>query len=202
MTLDINRSDLTVGVVGTGAMGRGIAQVTAQGGIKAILFDAAAGGAAKAKSGILETLKGLVAKGRLTDADVAKTDANLGIADKLDDLKGCHVVIEAVFENLEVKQKLFGEIEAVVAPDTIIASNTSSIRIASIARALKHRNRVCGMHYFNPVPLMKLVEVIRGADTTPWVIDAMVALGKRQTRVPVVVGDTPGFLVNLGGTAI
>ena len=81
MTLDINRPDLTVGVVGTGAMGRGIAQVTAQGGIKAIMFDAAAGGAAKAKAAILETLKGLVAKGRLTDADVAKTDANLGVAE-------------------------------------------------------------------------------------------------------------------------
>ena len=202
MTLDINRSDLTVGVVGTGAMGRGIAQVTAQGGMKAIMFDAAPGGAAKARAAIVETLKGLVAKGRLTDADLAKADANLGVADKLEDLKGCHVVVEAVFENLEVKQKLFGELEAVIAPDAILASNTSSIRIASIARALKHRDRVCGMHYFNPVPLMKLVEVIRAADTAQWVVDAMVALGKRQTRVPVVVGDTPGFLVNLGGTAI
>src|SRR5438067_2973032 len=142
MALDVNRPDLVVGVVGTGAMGRGIAQVTAQGGIKAILFDAAAGGAAKAKAAILETLKGLVAKGRLTDADLAKTDANLAVADKLDGLKGCHVVIEAVFEDLEVKQKLFGELEAVLAPETIIASNTSSIRIASIARSLKHRARV------------------------------------------------------------
>ena len=183
-------------------MGRGIAQVTAQGGIKAIMFDAAAGGAAKAKAAILDTLKGLVTKGRLTDADVAKTDANLGVAESLSDLKGCHVVVEAVFENLEVKQKLFGELEAVVAPDAILASNTSSIRIASIARALKHRERVCGMHYFNPVPLMKLVEVIRAADTAQWVVAAMTALGQRQTRVPVVVGDTPGFLVNLGGTAI
>ena len=202
MTLDINRPDLTVGVVGTGAMGRGIAQVTAQGGMKAVMFDAAPGGAAKAKAAILETLKGLVAKGRLTDADLAKTEGNLGIAEKIEDLKGCHVVVEAVFENLEVKQKLFGELEAVIAPDAILASNTSSIRIASIARSLKHRDRVCGMHYFNPVPLMKLVEVIRAADTAQWVVDAMVALGKKQTRVPVVVGDTPGFLVNLGGTAI
>ncbi|MBS0526311.1 MAG: 3-hydroxyacyl-CoA dehydrogenase [Proteobacteria bacterium] len=202
MTLDINRPDLTVGVVGTGAMGRGIAQVTAQGGIKAIMFDAAEGGAAKAKAAILDTLKGLVAKGRLTDADVAKVDANLAVAGRLDDLKGCQVVIEAVFENLDVKRKLFGELEAVVAPDCILASNTSSIRIASIASALGHRDRVCGMHYFNPVPLMKLVEVIRAADTAQWVVDAMAALGKRQARVPVIVGDTPGFLVNLGGTAI
>src|SRR4029453_1795510 len=207
MALDVNRSDLVVGVVGTGAMGRGIVQVTAQGspergGMKAIMFDAAAGGAAKAKAAILETLKGLVAKGRLTDADLAKTDTNLAVADKLDDLKAFHAVVEAAFESLEVKAQVFGELEAVVPPETILASNTSSIRIASIARSLKHRERVCGMHYFNPVPLMKLVEVIRAADTAPWVTDAMVALGKRQTRVPVVVGDTPGFLVNLGGTAI
>jgi len=202
MSLDVNRPDLTVGVVGTGAMGRGIAQVTAQGGMKAVMFDAAPGGAAKAKAAILETLKGLVAKGRLTDADLTKVDANLGIAESMADLKPCHIVVEAVFENLEVKQKLFGELEAVLAPDAILASNTSSIRIASIARALKNRDRVCGMHYFNPVPLMKLVEVIRAADTSQATVDAMVALGKRQTRVPVVVGDTPGFLVNLGGTAI
>ncbi|UYN97229.1 MAG: 3-hydroxyacyl-CoA dehydrogenase [Enhydrobacter sp.] len=202
MTLDINRSDLAVGVVGTGAMGRGIAQVTAQGGMKAILFDAAEGGAARAKTAIFDTLKGLVAKGRLSDADVAKTEANLVVAGGIGDLAACHVVVEAVFENLEVKQKLFGELEAVVSPDCVLASNTSSIRIASIARSLKKRDRVCGMHYFNPVPLMKLVEVIRAADTAQWVVDAMVALGKRQTRVPVVVGDTPGFLVNLGGTAI
>ena len=91
MSLDINRPDLTVGVVGTGAMGRGIAQVTAQGGIKAIMFDAAPGGAAKAKAGIVETLKGLAAKGRLTDADVAKAEANLGIAEKIEDLKVCRV---------------------------------------------------------------------------------------------------------------
>ncbi len=91
-------------------------------------------------------------------------------------------MIEAVFENLEVKQKLFGELEAVVPPETIIASNTSSIRIASIARALKHRGRVCGMHYFNPVPLMKLVEVIRAADTAPDVVTAIG--GARQAPDP------------------
>ena len=202
MTLDINRPDLVVGIVGAGAMGRGIAQVTAQGGMRAIMFDAAEGGTAKARAGIVETLKGLVSKGRLTEADAGKAEGNLAVAARLEDLKGCHVVVEAVFENLDVKRKLFDELEAVVAPETILASNTSSIRIASIARSLKRRDRVCGMHYFNPVPLMKLVEVIRAADTAQSVIDAMVALGKRQTRVPVVVGDTPGFLVNLGGTAI
>ncbi len=202
MSLDVSRSDLVVGVVGTGAMGRGIAQVSAQGGMRTLMYDAAAGGAAKARSAIVDQLKSLVAKQRLTQEDCEKAERNLEIAEGLQALAPCHIVIEAVFENLEVKQKLFGELEAVVGDGTVLASNTSSIRIASIARNLKKRDRVCGMHYFNPVPLMKLVEVIRAADTAPWVIEAMVALGKRQTRVPVVVGDTPGFLVNLGGTAI
>ncbi|HKU98455.1 MAG TPA: 3-hydroxyacyl-CoA dehydrogenase [Vineibacter sp.] len=202
MSLDISRSDLVVGVVGTGAMGRGIAQVSAQGGIRTIMYDAAPDGAATGKGAIVATMKGLVDKGRLTAEACAAAERNLEVADTLAALAGCHVVIEAVFESLEVKQKLFAELEAVVGETTVIASNTSSIRIASIARSLKRRDRICGLHYFNPVPLMKLVEVIRAAETAPWVVDAMVALGKRQTRVPVVVGDTPGFLVNLGGTAI
>ncbi len=202
MSLDISRPDLVVGVVGTGAMGRGIAQVSAQGGIRTIMYDAAPDGAATARGAIVATMKGLVDKGRLTAEAFAVAERNLEVADSLPALAACHVVIEAVFESLEVKQKLFAELESVVGEATVIASNTSSIRIASIARSLKKRDRVCGMHYFNPVPLMKLVEVIRAAETAPWVVDAMVALGKRQTRVPVVVGDTPGFLVNLGGTAI
>jgi len=202
MSLDVSRPDLVVGVVGTGAMGRGIAQVSAQGGIRTIMFDAAPDGAAAAKGAIVATMKGLVGKGRLTAEACEAAGQNLVVTDSLTALADCHVVIEAVFENLEVKQKLFAELEAVVGETAIIASNTSSIRIASIARSLKRRDRVCGMHYFNPVPLMKLVEVIRAAETAPWVVEAMAALGKRQTRVPVVVGDTPGFLVNLGGTAI
>ena len=126
-------------------MGRGIAQVTAQGGIKAIMFDAAAGGAAKAKAAILDTLKGLVTKGRLTDADVAKTDANLGIAESLSDLKGCHVVVEAVFENLEVK-----EVARRARSRGARRSWRPTLRRSARSRALKHRDRVCGMHCFNP----------------------------------------------------
>jgi 3-hydroxybutyryl-CoA dehydrogenase len=202
MSLDVSRSDLVVGIVGTGAMGRGIAQVTAQGGIRTIMFDAAPGAAAAARNAIVATLQGLVDKGRVTAEASTAAAQNLLTSESLSALAGCHIVVEAVFENLEVKQKLFAELEAVVGEQTVIASNTSSIRIASIARGLKRRDRICGMHYFNPVPLMKLVEVIRAAETAPWVVEAMVALGKRQTRVPVVVGDTPGFLVNLGGTAI
>ena len=202
MAVDASRSDLVVGVVGTGAMGRGIAQVTATGSIRCLMFDAVPGNATKARDAILETLQGLVARGRLADTELQAAKNHLVPVDDLALLASANIVIEAVFENLEVKKDLFTRLEAVVAPDCIIASNTSSIRIASIARDLKHRGRVAGMHYFNPVPLMKLVEVIRAADTAADVVDAMVTLGKRQGRVPVVVGDTPGFLVNLGGTAI
>src|SRR5688572_27654613 len=167
MALDVARKDLVVGVVGTGAMGRGIAQVTATGGMRCLMFDAAPGGSAKARAAIVETLQGLVAKGRMSEADVKSASENLVAVDDLAALAPCHVAIEAVFENLEVKKELFGKLESVLSSDAIIASNTSSIRIASIARDLKHRGRVAGLHYFNPVPLMKLVEVIRAADTEP-----------------------------------
>ena len=185
-------------------MGRGIAQVTAQGGIKAIMYDAAPGGAAKAKAAIFsETLKGLVAKGRLTDADLTKVEGNLGVADKKSRTSRA-----ATSSSRRCSTEPRGEAEAVRrARGRDRARRHPGVEHLvdphRLDRALaKHRDRVCGMHYFNPVPLMKLVEVIRAADTAQWVVDAMVALGKRQTRVPVVVGDTPGFLVNLGGTAI
>jgi len=202
MANDKAGGDLIVGVVGAGAMGRGIAQVTATGGMRCLMFDAVPGNAGKARDAILETLTGLVARGRTTEAELTAARANLIAVEDLQALAPCRIVVEAVFENLEVKKDLFGKLEKIVAPDAIIASNTSSIRIASIARDLQHRERIAGLHYFNPVPLMKLVEVIRSADTRPQVVDDLVALGKRQGRVPVVVGDTPGFLVNLGGTAI
>jgi 3-hydroxybutyryl-CoA dehydrogenase len=202
MARDWSKDHLTVGVVGTGAMGRGIAQVSATGGLDVLMFDAAPGNAAKSRTMIVEQLQSLQTKGRMSEADVKSASERLKVVDEVRALAPCDVVIEAVFEDLEVKRGLFKEIEKVVRPETIIASNTSSIRIASIAAACSKRDRVAGLHYFNPVPLMKLVEVIRGAETSPDVVQALTALGKRQGRVPVSVGDTPGFLVNLGGTAI
>lgn len=202
MARDWSKDRLTVGVVGTGAMGRGIAQVSATGGLDVLMFDAVPGNAEKSRTAIVEQLQSLQAKGRMGEADVKAAAERLKVVAEIAALAPCDVVIEAVFEDLEVKRGLFKEIEKVVKPETIIASNTSSIRIASIAAACARRDRIAGLHYFNPVPLMKLVEVIRGAETAPWVVQALTALGKRQGRVPVSVGDTPGFLVNLGGTAI
>src|SRR5690606_13934546 len=123
------------------------------------------------------------------------------VADGLEALTACDTVVEAVFEDVEVKRELFGRLEAVVRPDCLIASNTSSIPIASIARACQHRDRIAGLHFFNPVPLMKLVEVVRAAETSDEAVARLMALGRRMTRTPVEVKDSPGFLVNMGGRA-
>ena len=143
----------------------------------------------------------LVEKGRIGQDDATGAKTNLIVADDLGALAACDAVVEAVFEDYDVKAQLFKEIEAVVTDDCIIASNTSSIPIASIARNCAKRDRVAGLHFFNPVPLMKLVEVIRAAETSDETVAALSELGKRMTRVPVTVADMPGFLVNMGGRA-
>ena len=111
-------------------------------------------------------------------------------------MRPCHVVIEAIVENLDAKRALFAELEEVVTPECILVSNTSSLSVTTIAAKLKTAHRFAGFHFFNPVPLMKLVEVISGLLTEPWVCDALMALGKRMTREPVRLVDAPGFLVN------
>ena len=197
----VDAADYTVGVVGLGAMGQGIAQVSAQGGMRTILIDAKPGAAEAARETIAGRINRLVEKGRMAAEDAEAAIGLMHVADSAGELESADAVVEAVFENLELKQKLFGEIEAVVSDDCIIASNTSSIPIASIARVCRKRDRVAGLHFFNPVPLMKLVEVIRAAETSDAVSDALVEIGKRMTRTPVVVQDSPGFLVNMGGRA-
>ncbi|MEM7059888.1 MAG: 3-hydroxyacyl-CoA dehydrogenase [Pseudomonadota bacterium] len=198
---DPDSQDYLVGIVGCGAMGQGIAQVSVQGGLRAKLFDARDGGAAAAKDAIAARINRLVEKGRLSE-DGAKAAIDLLVpVDRLDGLSDADAVVEAVFEDLDVKHALFKDLEAVIRPDCILASNTSSIPISSIARVCEHRDRVAGLHFFNPVPLMKLVEVIRAAQTSDDTVQALMALGKRMTRVPVEVKDSPGFLVNMGGRA-
>ena len=154
------------GVVGCGAMGQGIAQVSAQGGARTILYDAREGGAAAAQQRIGGHIDRMAEKGRVSADEAEAAKGRLEVAGDLAGLADCDAVIEAIFEDLDAKQKLFRELEAVVRPDCLIASNTSSIPIASIARACEHRARVGGLHFFNPVPLMKLVEVIRAAETS------------------------------------
>ena len=196
-----DQPDYVVGVVGCGAMGQGIAQVSAQGGMRTLLFDAREGGASAARDRIAGHINRMAEKGRVTAEDAAAAVDRMEPVDGLAGLADCDAVIEAVFEDLDIKQQLFRDLEGVVRPDCIIASNTSSIPLASIARVCADRGRVAGMHFFNPVPLMKLVEVIRAAQTTDETIASLMALGRRMTRTPVEVKDSPGFLVNMGGRA-
>ncbi len=188
-----------VGVVGAGTMGAGIAQVAVTGGCPVRLYDAAPGFAEKSKLGIAARIDRLAEKGTLSADAAAAAKARLQVVDDLAGMAPCAVVIEAVVEDLAVKHAVFTTLEAHCAPDAILASNTSSIPIARIAQALRHKGRVAGMHFFNPVPVMRLVEIISGPDTDPAVADTLAVLGERFGRVPVKVKDAPGFLVNFGG---
>ncbi|WP_374441971.1 3-hydroxyacyl-CoA dehydrogenase [Stella sp.] len=189
----------TVGVVGAGTMGAGIAQVAATGGHPVRLYDAAPGFAAKSAAAIAGRIDRLAEKGTLSPEAAAAAKARITVVDGLADMAPCGLVVEAVVEDLAVKHQVFTTLEQHCAPDAILASNTSSIPIARIAQALQRRDRVAGMHFFNPVPVMRLVEIISGPDTAAAVADRLSVLGERFGRVPVKVKDAPGFLVNLGG---
>ena len=192
---------LKLGIVGAGAMGSGIAQVSAGSGIETRLFDSNAGAAEKSIVGIEQRLRKRVAEGKQGSADAEKTISLLRAVPAIEAMADCDVIIEAIVEDLHVKNALFRRLEDIVGADAILASNTSSIPIGAIAAGLRNRHRVAGLHFFNPVPLMKLVEVIPGPDTAQEVIETLVSLGKKVGRYPVVVRDMPGFLVNLGGRA-
>lgn len=198
---DMNASDLTIGVIGAGAMGTGIAQVAATGGITVRLFDTREGAAAASCGSIAKRLAKRASEGKMPQDEANAASARLQPATAVQDMADCAVVVEAIIEDLDVKQALFANLEAIVANDAILASNTSSLPIGAIAAKLGRRDRVAGLHFFNPVPVMKLVEVIRAPETTDAVIDALLTLGKRLGRTPVTVKDTPGFLVNFGGRA-
>ncbi|HQO54347.1 MAG TPA: 3-hydroxyacyl-CoA dehydrogenase NAD-binding domain-containing protein, partial [Ottowia sp.] len=150
----------TVGIVGTGAMGRGIAQIAAQAGSTVLLFDTQADAIAKARDALGAQWDKLVDKGRLDATDAAAHKQRLRPAARLAELAGCDLVVEAIVEKLDVKQGLFAELEGVVGPDAVLATNTSSLSVTAIAAGLKRPERFAGYHFFNPVPLMKVVEVI------------------------------------------
>jgi len=186
-------------VVGSGAMGRGIAQVCAAAGISVVLLDVDRNVAESARAGIAKGLEADVAKGRLEKAQAEKTMAAIGVADSLEGLKDVQLVIEAIVEDLDAKRKLFRELEEAVSDDCILASNTSSLSITALAAACRKPGRVAGMHFFNPVPRMKLVEVIQALKTAPAVVDTLEAVGREIRKEVVRVQDTPGFLVNQVG---
>jgi len=199
MALDVNRPDLTVGVIGTGAMGRGIVQVAAAGGVHVLMTDSRPGAAAEARDFIDKMLMRAAEKGTLTRDEAVAAVNRIKIVSGPAEMKPCQVVIEVIVENLEAKQKLLAELESVVAPDCILATNTSSLSVTAIASKLKTPQRFAGFHFFNPVPLMKLVEVIDGLQTEGWVCEALMGLGRRMTREEVRLKDAPGFLVNQVG---
>jgi 3-hydroxybutyryl-CoA dehydrogenase len=192
---------VTLGVIGSGAMGAGIAQTGLAAGLAVTLFDLDRGALEKARADILARLARLVEKGQFEPGLVAAAEARLTLAGSLGDLAGVDVVIEAIVERLEPKQALFAALEDVVAPDTVLATNTSSLPVAAIAASCRRKGRVCGLHFFNPVPLMRLVEVIRAPATSDETAELATALSHTLGKVPVTVRDGPGFLVNLAGRA-
>ncbi|THF59270.1 3-hydroxyacyl-CoA dehydrogenase [Pseudothauera rhizosphaerae] len=197
--LDANRDDFLLGIVGAGLMGRGIAQVAALGGVRVLLFDSRAEAAAEARDELGRTLSMLAQKGKITEAAAGAALARIGAAAGLDGLAGCHVVVEAIVESLEAKRELFRQLEAVVADDCLLATNTSSLSVTAIAAACRAPQRVAGFHFFSPVPLMKVVEVVDGALTALAAGDALTALARRMGHAPVRAQDTPGFIVNHAG---
>ena len=199
MPVDASKEDLLIGISGAGAMGRGIAQVAAAGGVNVRLYDLNPEQSADAVAFIEKMLGRAAEKGRMTAEDVSAAMGRLTVVDDVKDFAPCEIVIEAATENLDIKKKIFAQLEDIVAEDAIIATNTSSLSVTTIASACKRPERVAGFHFFNPVPLMRLVEVIDGIHTEDWVGDALMTLGKRMTREPVRLNDAPGFLVNQVG---
>lgn len=191
----------TLGVVGAGPMGAGIAQVGLTAGLRVVLHDVSVEAMGKAAQDIHARLARLEQKGELAEGFAEEAKGRLELAGALAAFAPCEVVIEAVVERLDIKQKLFAELEAVVAPDAMLATNTSSLSVAGIAAGCTRKDRVCGLHFFNPVPLMKLVEVVVAPDTSPAIAAFAEQVSKQIGKVPVTVKDAPGFLVNLQGRA-
>ncbi|WP_213306968.1 3-hydroxybutyryl-CoA dehydrogenase [Paraburkholderia sacchari] len=186
----------TLGVIGAGTMGAGIAQVAAVAGLKVIMIDVADAALTKGIAALSNSLGRLVAKGKL---EAAAQDAALGRIETSTDyqrLAGADLVIEAATENLDLKIRILKQIESVVSPTAIIASNTSSISITTLGAALAEPARFVGMHFFNPVPLMPLVEIIRGLQTSAGTAEAIRELTTRLGKSPISVKNSPGFVVN------
>ena len=189
-------SHVPVRAVGAGIMGAGIAQVAAQAGHPVRLFDAREGAAAEARGKLAATLDGLVARGRLEAAAAAATLGRIEPVATLEAAADAGIVVEAIVESLAAKQGLLRQLEALVGEGCVLASNTSSISVTALAQGLQHPGRVVGMHFFNPVPLMKLVEVVSGLQTEAAVAEAVFALAGRWGKVAVHARSTPGFIVN------
>ncbi|WP_135079679.1 3-hydroxyacyl-CoA dehydrogenase [Terasakiella sp. SH-1] len=186
----------TVAVIGAGTMGAGIAQVAAKAGHPVLLFDAMMGAAQVGKDKTAKGLSRLVEKGKMTQDDVDALLDRISVVEKLEDLAPAKLVIEAIVENIDIKQDVFGKLEEICSEDTIMASNTSSISLTAIGAKLKRSSNLAGMHFFNPAPIMQLVEVISGLTTSKEVADCLYETSLAWGKKPVHAKSTPGFIVN------
>lgn len=185
-----------IGIIGAGTMGSGIAQVAATAGCRVKLFDLNQEALDKAKASLEKILTRLIEKGRIDASEKNRIQAHIQYVTSLKDLADSQLTIEAIIENLDIKKKVFQELEGYVSDTSIIASNTSSLSIASIAASLSKPERCIGIHFFNPAPLMKLVEVIPAVQTSKAVLDTCVVEVTRWKKIVAVAKDTPGFIVN------
>ena len=190
------QSLMKIAIIGSGTMGSGIAQVAATAGCEVKIYDTNLDALAKSKSNLENTLSKLVEKTKIDEHEKSRIENNISYAHTLGELSHSDLVIEAIIENMEIKRKLFSELENYVSPETILASNTSSLSIASIAASCQKPERVIGIHFFNPAPLMQLVEVIPAVQTSEEVLQKSVQIISDWKKVVAVAKDTPGFIVN------
>lgn len=193
----------TIAVVGAGTMGRGIAQTAASAGYRVVLVDVAPGAAALAVTSIADMLSKLVEKGKMKGSERNAALTLLSTAETLADaVSQAGLVIEAVPESLALKEQIFGEVDRAAPPGAILATNTSSLPVGRISAATRRPDRVVGMHFFNPVPLMPLLEIVRANATSEQTIDAAVLVAKRLGKDPIIVRDTPGFATSRLGVLL
>lgn len=196
------QTPLVIGVVGSGVMGRGIVQLFAQAGHRVRVFDSRYGAAAEAKASVIAMLERLAAKGSITAADLQAGAENIQLCTALQDLADCTMIVEAIIEDLGAKQSLFRELETIVRPDCILASNTSSLTVSAIAALCEKPGRLIGLHFFNPVPLMKIAEIIPGIRTEPEITETVRVVVQAAGHKTVTAADQPGFLINHAGRGL
>jgi 3-hydroxybutyryl-CoA dehydrogenase len=186
----------TVGVCGAGLMGNGIAQTCATAGFDVVLLEVSPKALERGSAAIAKSLDRFVDKGTLSREDRDAVAARITTTGEIADLKSCDLVIEAIVENVEIKTTLFRQLDDLLAPHAIICTNTSSLCVVELAAKTKRPDRVAGLHFFNPVPLMKLVEVVKTIATSQETIDALFDFSHRLKKEPILAQDTPGFVVN------
>ncbi len=186
----------TVGIVGAGTMGNGIAQACAVAGIPVVMVDISEAAVQKGLATIAGSLDRLIKKEKITAADKDKALSLIKTSTNYDDLKAAQLVIEAATENYDLKVKILQQLGSLLAPEALMASNTSSISITKLAAVTQRADKFIGMHFFNPVPMMKLVEIIRGLQTSDATHDAVKALAEKLGKTPITVKNAPGFVVN------